>query len=254
MSIAAPVNSGGEPQTKKTPPQAEPSAGLRLRAALPALVLLMAAALLAIIGMSQGDRPAPHADVTILPVQLGSWQMTASEQTDPHDWALTPVELGALELDSYTQRVYWNPATNERVVLLLEYRTLGRGAFNHRPEACYPAVGFTLSGRRTVPIDYGGRPGTAVTMTADYSGSEGVSHQTLLYWFASGRRCVSSFWSQQVEMAFGRLQPQDNGWAFIRLVNETTPGNEAQALAAEQDFARQASPAIIHAISPGDSQ
>jgi EpsI family protein len=179
--------------------------------------------------------------------------MLASEQTDPKQLALSASDLGALSLDSYTDRVYQDPS-GRRVTLLLEYRRLGRGAFNHRPEACYPAVGYVLTGRRTVPIVYGNKPGSAGTMTADYSGSEGRSHQTLLYWFASGRRCVSSFWTQQVEMAFGRLQPENNGWAFVRLVSETTPGDDAAALAAEQDFARQASPALIQAISAGQKE
>ena len=50
-------------------------------------------------------------------------------------------------------------------------------------------------------------------------------------------------------MAFGRLQPDKNGWAFVRLVCECPPGDNAAALAAEKDFVRQASPAIIQAIS-----
>lgn len=225
-----------------------PSDALRLRRALPALVLLALAATLAILGLRQGDRPAPHADVRTLPTRLGTWQMLASEQTNP-SLALTPGELGALTLDSYTQRVYQDTQTGQQIQLLLEYRTAGRGAFTHRPEACYPAVGYVLSNQRTVPIVYGGRPASAVAMTADYSGSAGTSHQMLLYWFGSGRRCLSSFWKQQVEMAFGRLQPENNGWAFGRLVSEIKPGDDAAALAAQQDFVRQASPAIITAIS-----
>ncbi len=227
---------------------AAPTDALRLRRALPVLLLLFVAALSAVFGLRQGDRPAPHADVTALPAQLGTWRMAASEQTDA-GLALPPGILGALDLDSYTQRVYQDTQTGRAVQLLLEYRTAGRGAFNHRPEACYPAVGYVLTGRRTVPIEYDGRRGSAVTMTADYSGAQGRSHQTLLYWFGSGHRCLSSFWQQQVQMAFGRLQPQNNGWAFVRLVSETTPGEDAAALAAQQDFARQAAPAIIAAIS-----
>jgi EpsI family protein len=226
-----------------------PSDALRLRRAFPALALLVVAALLAVLGLRQGDRPAPHADVTLLPAQLGTWRMLGSEQTDPKELGLSASDLGALSLDSWTQRVYRDDVTHREITLLLEYRTLGRGAFNHRPEACYPAVGYVLSNRRTVPIVYGGKPSSAVTMTADFHGTEGTFHQTLLYFFASGRRCLSSFWRQQVEMAFGRLQPENNGWAFARVTSETVPGDDAAALAAQQDFVRQASPAVISAIS-----
>lgn len=222
---------------------------LSLRAALPVLVVLGVAAAFAVPGMRQGDVPAAHADVRRLPATLGTWRMDGSETTNPKPLALSASDLAALSLDSYTQRQYTDLRTGQHVQLLLEYRTLGRGAFNHRPEACYPAVGYVLTGRKTVPITYGGKPQTALTVTADYQGQAGRSHQTLLYWFATGRRTESSFLRQQMEMALGRLQPSRNGWGFVRLVMEDTPGGEAQALAAEQDFARQASPALIDAMA-----
>ena len=49
-------------------------------------------------------------------------------------------------------------------------------------------------------------------------------------------------------MAFGRLHPEDNGWAFVELVAEVPPGDESGGLAAEQDFARQAAPSLIRVI------
>lgn len=248
MSLTAPRPAA--PVDVLPPPTPDRLAALRLRSALPVLSLLLVSALLAIIGLRQGDQAAPHADVTTLPTTIGRWRMVASEATDPAQLSLTPAELGALSLDSWTQRAYQDDS-GRTIYLLLEYRRIGRGAFNHRPEACYPAVGYALTHRRSVGIIYGGALGSAIAMTANYSGSLGNSHQVLLYWFASGRRCVNSFWTQQVEMALGRLQPQDNGWAFVRLVSETKPGTDPQALAAEQEFAREASPAIIRVISPG---
>ena len=230
---------------------AKPSAApLSLRAALPVLVVLGTAAAFAVPGMRQSDVPAAHADVRRLPAVLGSWRMDASETTAPKQLALSASDLAALALDSYTLRQYTDARTGRHVQILLEYRTLGRGAFNHRPEACYPAVGYVLSGRRTVPILYGGQEQTALSVTADYNGQAGHSHQTLLYWFATGRRTESSFVRQQMEMALGRLQPARNGWGFVRLVTEDAPGDEAASLAAEQDFARQASPQLIEAMLP----
>jgi EpsI family protein len=229
-------------------PPADIGEAFRVRRALPALALLAVAALFAIWGLRAGDRPAPHADVTTLPTTIGTWRMVASEQTDPKDLAFDATISGALDLDSYTQRVYQDTRTGRSIFLLLEYRTMGRGAFNHRPEACYPAVGYVLSDRRTVRIMYGGRSQPAVAMTADFNGAEGRSHQALLYWFATGSRTESNFWKQQVEMAFGRLHPEENGWAFVRLVGEVPPGDEPGGLAAEQDFTRQAAPSLIQAI------
>lgn len=217
---------------------------------MPVIVVLGIAAAFAIPGMRQSDIPAAHADVRRLPATLGTWRMDASETTDPKQLALSAGDLAALALDSYTLRQYTDAQTGRHVQMLLEYRTLGRGAFNHRPESCYPAVGYALSGRHTVGISYGGRAQTALTVTADYNGQAGHSHQTLLYWFATGRRTESSFVKQQMEMAMGRLQPARNGWGFVRLVTENAPGDEAQALAAEQDFARQASPDLIAAMTP----
>ena len=199
---------------------------LSLRAAWPVLPAFAAAALLIVPGVRAGRLAAPHADVTRLPAKLGDWTLAGSETTQSAALALPPAVLAALDLDSYTQRVYRNVKTGRAVSLLLEYRTAGRGAFNHRPEACYPAVGFTLSGREVVPIQYGPHPASAIAWTADYAGQTVRSHQVLLYWFASGDRCESSFWRQQWVMAFGRLHPQTNGWAFARLSSESLPGQE----------------------------
>ncbi len=223
---------------------------LSLRTALPVLLLLGVAAAFAVPGMRQSDVPAAHADVRRLPAILGTWRMDGSETTNPKELALRASELAALSLDSYTVRQYTDTRTGRHVQLMLEYRTLGRGAFNHRPEACYPAIGFVLTGRHTVPIIYDGRPQTALTVTADYQGQQGHWHQILLYWFATGRRTESSFLRQQMQMAMGRLQPSRNGWSFVRLVTVSAPGDEAQALAAEQDFASQASPDLIDAMLP----
>lgn len=236
------------------PPSPEPPRGggsdaFRFRAALPALALLLVAAVLALWGLRQGDRPAPHADVTTLPSAFGPWQLVASEKTH-EQLAFTGEIAKALDLDSYTQRVYRNAQTDREVYLLLEYRRVGRGAFNHRPEACYPAAGISLSDRRIVPMDYGGRPQNAVSYVGDFSGSESKTHHALLYWFGTGARTETNFWRQQVQMALGRLHPEENGWAFARLTCETAPGDEAGALAAEQDFVRLASPDLIRAINP----
>ena len=222
---------------------------LSLKTAWPVLLAFALAALLIVPGMRAGQQVAPHADVTRLPASLGEWQMAADEQTRPAALALPPAALAALDLDSYTQRVYRNRRTGRAVSLLLEYRTAGRGAFNHRPEACYPAVGFVLSGREVVPIQYGLRPASGVAWTADYSGQGGRSHQILLYWFANGARGECSFWRQQWAMAFGRLHPHTNGWAFVRLSSEAMPGQDAQALADEQSFAAAASPTLVKILT-----
>lgn len=230
------------------PPRSGGSDALRFRPALPALTLLLVAAILAVWGLRQGDRPAPHADVTTLPATFGPWQLTASEKTH-EQLAFTGEIAKSLDLDSYTQRVYRNAQTGREVYLLLEYRRAGRGAFNHRPEACYPAAGISLSDRKIVPIDYGGHTQSAVSYVGDFTGSESATHHALLYWFGTGARTETNFWRQQVQMALGRLHPEENGWAFARLTCETAKGDEAGALAAEQDFVRLSSPALIRAIA-----
>lgn len=221
---------------------------LRLKRALPALALLLIAAVLAVWGLRVGERPAPHADVTTLPAAFGPWQLIADEKSTPA-LAFTGEIAKSLDLDSYTQRVYQNTLTGRQIYLLLEYRRVGRGAFNHRPEACYPAAGISLTDKNIVPIDYGGRTQSAVSYVGDFSGTESHTHHALLYWFGTGTRTETNFWHQQVQMAFGRLHPAENGWAFARLTCETAKGDEAGALAAEQDFVRLSSPALIRAIN-----
>jgi EpsI family protein len=227
----------------------DPTDMLRPRRAAPALAMLALAALLCLLGLHTGNLAAPHADVTLLPTSFGSWVMTGSEKTDPTHLALDGNVASALALDSYTNRNYVNGVTGQQVQILVEYRRMGRGSFNHRPEECYPAAGYTLTGRTVTPIVYGGQSAQALTCVADYSGTQGHDHQVLLYWFATGHRVVSNFFLQQMEMGLGRLQPSRNGWAFVRVIAECHPGQEASALSAEKDFVQQASPAIIQSIT-----
>ena len=248
MSAVIVESPESEPPAAK-PPDDENWDALRFRRALPALTLLLVAAVLAVWGLRVGERPAPHADVTTLPAAFGPWQLVADEKTDPN-LAFTGEVAQSLDLDSYTFRQYHNSLTGRDVYLLLEYRRVGRGAFNHRPEACYPAAGISLLDRKIVPINYGGRAQNAVYYVGDFTGADSHTHHTLLYWFGTGARTETNFWRQQVQMAFGRLHPEENGWAFARLTCETAPGDEAGGLAAEQDFVRLASPALIRAINP----
>jgi EpsI family protein len=242
-----PPNPDLEPQAEAE--AQDPTIMLRPRRAAPALAVLALAALLCLLGLHAGNLAAPHADVTLLPTSFGAWVMTGSEKTDPTHLALDANVAATLALDSYTNRNYFNPVTNQHVQMLVEYRRMGRGSFNHRPEECYPAAGYTLTGRTVTPITYGGRPAKALTCVADYNGTQGQDHQVLLYWFATGHRVVSNFFLQQVEMALGRLQPSQNGWAFVRVIDQCHPGQEAAALSAEKDFVQQASPAIIQSIT-----
>jgi EpsI family protein len=225
------------------------TAMLTTRRAALALTLLALAAILCLVGSRLGTLAAPHVDVTTLPSSFGPWVMTGSERTDPKNLALDDATAKSLDLDSYTNRNYINRSTGQQIQMLIEYRRLGRGAFNHRPEACYPASGYTLTGRHTTPITYGGSAASAITCVADYHGHLGVSHQVLLYWFGTGNHTETNFFWQQVEMAFGRLQPKKNGWVFVRLIDECRPDTDAASLAAEKDFTAQASPAIIQTIS-----
>lgn len=194
-------------------------------------------------------RPQPQAraaDVTQLPMNIGSWQCAGDIPTDANT-------MKQMLADSFLHRQYVNPA-GQVVDLLLVYRSFGRREFAHRPELCFPAGGFVITKKARTTLPYAGEEREAIHLTADGSnvlrsdGGSGVPVHTISYFFASGRRTEADFMKQQVWMAFERLIPNQNGWTFVRLTSPRKTSDE-DALRAQQEFMRDYSKAIEDVIT-----
>lgn len=114
---------------------------------------------------------------TIIPRHFGPWSS--------HDGGdiVTPKTPGSLADRLYSQtvtRTYVNKTNNMVVMLLIAYGQSQSDLLQlHRPESCYPAIGFTISGQKSTDIQVPGAvPLPATALTA----SNGGRIEDIVYW------------------------------------------------------------------------
>lgn len=179
------------------------------------------------------DAGVGDAHVQDIPYERGDWKCF-HEDSD----ADLMSEIGA---DSYALRGYVNVRTHQVVQLYVVYRRYGRREFNHNPDQCFPAGGYTLLKRDTAQLPWAGTERPVVHMLFDGSrveredGKEGVPPATVTYFFASGSRTEHVFLKQQFWMALERFSANKNGWTLIRL-NSPRMTTDDDALAAQREF------------------
>lgn len=116
-----------------------------------------------------------------LPAKFGSWESQSAE-------LVSPAQAGRLAASLYSEtvgRTYYDNDSGAQVLLLAAYGDTQSDLLQlHRPESCYPAVGFTLtlSEPTTVPVGASRVPGRRViAMMED-------REENIIYWTRLGER------------------------------------------------------------------
>lgn len=199
------------------------------------------------LGLSEGLRPRHHLDLMgdrkladIVPSRFGPW--VSSYDTN----LIQPVSEGSLvdELyDDLLTRRYVHSDTGEQVMLLIAYGRSQTDALQlHRPESCYPAVGFPITQRTETSIDLAGRAIPVVALTAEARNRV----EDIIYWTRMGQmfpQTASAQRSDKLTMAMEGYVPDG---ALIR-ASQLRSG-EAPAT---QDIAQFLS-GLIAAMPPED--
>jgi EpsI family protein len=146
------------------------------------LVMLVAA------GLAMAARPREHISEskekisleTMVPKQFSNWRV---------DTSLTSVKLSpvlqaevAKTYDQTLSRTYVN-SQGQHIMLSLAYGSNQNSSMQiHRPEVCYPAQGFKVSGERMAEIllDYGRLP------IKRLFASQGARNEPITYWLVVG--------------------------------------------------------------------
>lgn len=127
----------------------------------------------------------------VLPQKFGSWQ------AQPSSGLVGPEMAGRLARTLYSetvQRVYDDSAGGARVMLLAAYGDTQSDLLQlHRPESCYPAVGFTVTLSKTdnVPVGRGILPARRVIAVANEQA------ENIVYWTRLGERIPQSAGQQR---------------------------------------------------------
>lgn len=126
---------------------------------------------------------AGHGVAASIPKKFGPWISGDS------DALVSPEQAGELAKSLYKEivgRTYIDEVTGEGVMLLAAYGDTQSDLLQlHRPEICYPAVGFTINSSRDVVIPLGKAPALpARRLVASMADRD----ETILYWTRIGER------------------------------------------------------------------
>lgn len=145
-----------------------------------------------------------------LPREFGKW---SSQDSD----LVNPAQAGRLAQALYSEtisRLYYNVDTEAAVMLLIAYGDTQSDLLQlHRPESCYPAVGFTLKSSKPTSLPLGDGhsvPGRLVVATL----SDRV--ETIAYWTRLGERLPQSGGEQRIARLENAMEGYVADGALIR--------------------------------------
>ena len=90
-------------------------------------------------------KPLPKGTLARLPMRIGEWM--------GKDSPLGEAVVKATGTDDHVNRSYFRGPTGDRVSLFLAYGVRARDLMPHRPEVCYPGVGWALQANREAALD-----------------------------------------------------------------------------------------------------
>jgi EpsI family protein len=164
----------------------------------------------------------------VVPKAVGPWQfVTASGLIVPPD-----DQLADLTYSNVLTRVYAD-GNNPSLMFLVAQSDGQTGVIQvHRPEACYPAMGFTLSPiiQRRVSTQNGSFVANELTATAD------DRQEHILYWTRVGDHMPVSWAEQRLVIARDNIAGLIPDAALVRVSMVST--NRAEAIAVMEQFIR----------------
>lgn len=196
---------------------------------------VLGGAFLATAGVAAARVPSQHIDLlgkrkmeALIPNRIGQWSFYSKSGlvVPPAD------QLSDALYSQLLTRVYLSP--DALPVMLLIAQSAGQtGVLQvHRPEYCYPAGGFTLSGRRILPVAL---PGSTLDATFLSAHADDRTEQ-ILYWTRVGTDMPTTWAQQRWSVARANLKGDIPDAVMVR-VSALTPDHDA-GIAALTAFTR----------------
>lgn len=146
----------------------------------------------------------------LFPMKIGDWEY----QTSNGLILPPPDQLSDRLYNAVITRYYASP-TQLPIMFLVAYNGIQDGMLQvHRPEVCYPAAGYQVSGQRVFPLDIGG----GVAIPGHYLSARSVSrHEQLLYWTRIGNDFPTRWWEQHWSVAKENLKGRVPDGILVRI-------------------------------------
>lgn len=197
--------------------------------------LLAGAACLTAVGASEWLRPrrvqrlmtAPSLDA-VVPARFAGWAVGRDGEL------VVPETPGSLATRLYSERlarVYDPAGGGSPVMLLIAYGSAQTDLLQlHRPESCYPAVGFTIAGRQPMILPAGGARLPAVALTAEAPGRV----EDIVYWSRLGDALPQSAGDQRSARLSASMDGVIPDGMLVRASAVRLPGAPAQTAHVER--------------------
>jgi EpsI family protein len=204
---------------------------------------IIAATLIATTGAAHAMRPRNPIDLLeseqlnlLVPRDIGPWRfLSKAGLVVPPDDDLSGVLYAQL-----LTRTYIADAMPPMMLLIAQSPAQGGVLQVHRPEYCYPAAGFTLSGREDLMLSMpGGGTVPAVAFKAARPGRE----EQLVYWTRVGHELPTSWTAQRLAVAKANLRGYIPDGMLVRV---STVSTDPSLLGHVRAFAR----ALVEAVEP----
>lgn len=172
-----------------------------------------------------------------LPAKLGDWR---AENSDELVQPKTEEGLAATLYSEMVGRIYHQASTGAAIMMLIAYGDTQSDLLQlHRPEACYPAVGFTLVSSQAggMPLPGGGQiPVRRVVATAP------SRQENIVYWARMGEALPTSSGEQRRVRLETAMQGYVPDGALVRF--SMVGDNAASSFAVMSRFI----PALLEAV------
>lgn len=210
--------------------------------------LILGAASLVAAGAAYQLTPRHHVSLlgnrrmdTVIPSSFGSWQSQGDVEL------VQPVERDSLVAKLYSQtvsRIYFHAANAPPIMMLVAYGDNQSDLLQlHRPESCYPAVGFRLIQNDPTSVELGGGvaiPGRQVVA------ERSERREVILYWTRLGEFLPISGSEQREARLATALKGEIADGALFRC--STVGLDDAAAFTALRAFVAE----LVRAVSPAD--
>lgn len=206
--------------------------------------VLLGGLLVAAAGVAFARQPDQTVDYlgnneleNIIPKSIGDWEfITSSGLVVPPEDQLSRAIYSQLLTRAYSD------GTNPPIMLLVAQSSSQTGILQiHRPEVCYTAGGYQLSGIERHRIDLPTSPVEAVSLTA----TNGPRIEHIVYWTRIGDHMPASWREQRLAVARDNLDGKIPDAVMVRV--STFGTNEAEAKAQLDGFVK----ALMQSLKPG---
>lgn len=185
------------------------------------------------LGMNK-ETSSSDAYITKLPLKIENW---SGKNLKYPDWL--PEAIGT---DNFLFREYTDD-NGRSVVLYAAYFGARWGNFDHNPEVCYPAAGWTIESKKTEEYEFAHNPLQKWKLIRLVV-AKGSDREQILYWFEAGKKKFASILKFRL-FALSRSVLFDRpGGAMVRVSADLDDAGEREVAQFQRDFLRKVIPVL----------